>query len=143
MTNKKLESCLDFAEEMLSTGGAEELRDICRQLIAENKSLRELISARTTAAISNLREQGFKFNGNLPYGLGSNKVTKKLEPSRYEERLIAEIKQLHAQELSLRAIARTLAERNLLNRAQKPIDAKQVARILDAAGIERKRRAGS
>jgi DNA invertase Pin-like site-specific DNA recombinase len=131
---------LDLTEEKIAASSVEELRGLCQQLLAENQSLRDLISARTSAAIGNLREQGLKFNGNLPYGLGSDKVTKKLEPSRYEERLIAKIKQLHTQELSLRAIARTLTEHNLLNRDGKPIDAKQVARILDAAGVARKRR---
>jgi DNA invertase Pin-like site-specific DNA recombinase len=131
---------LDLTNEKIAVASAEELREVCRQLLAENQSLRALISDRTSTAVNKLREQGLKFNGNLPYGLGSNKVTKKLEPSRYEERLITEIKQLHAQELPLRAIARTLTERNLLNRDGKPIDAKQVARILDAAGIVRKRR---
>jgi DNA invertase Pin-like site-specific DNA recombinase len=131
---------LDLTEEKIEAASAEELREICSQLLGENQALRDLISARTSAAISNLREQGLKFNGNLPYGLGSDKATKKLEPSRYEERLIAAIKQLHAQELPLRAIARTLTERRLLKRDGKPIDAKQVARILDAAGITRKRR---
>jgi DNA invertase Pin-like site-specific DNA recombinase len=131
---------LDLTNEKIAAASAEELREVCRQLLAENQALRALISDRTSAAVNKLREQGLKFNGNLPYGLGSNKVTKKLEPSQYEERLITEIKQLHTQKLSLRAIARTLTEHNLLNRDGKPIDAKQVARILDAAGIVRKRR---
>lgn len=134
---------LDLTEEKIASTGVEELRIICQQLLAENQSMRDLISERTSEAISNLREQGLRFNGNLPYGLGSDKVTKKLEPSRYEECLIAEIKRLHAQELPLRAIARTLTEGSLFNRDGKPIDAKQVSRILDAAGIARKRRSRS
>lgn len=131
---------LRLSEEEIAALSAEELRGICRQLLDENRALRDLISARTSEAISNLREKGLRFNGNLPYGLGSDKVTKKLEPSQYEEQLIAEIKRLHAQEMSLRAIARTLTERKFFNREKKPIDAKQVARILDAAGVSRKRR---
>lgn len=130
---------LDFIQEKLAKAGVEELRTICHQLLAENQALRKLISDRTCAAVSHLREQGLKFNGNLPYGLESDE-SKKLQPSQYESRLIDMIKQLHAQELPLRAIARTLTECSFLNRDGKPIDAKQVARILDAAGIARKRR---
>lgn len=129
----------DSADEKITAATAEELRVLCRQLLAENQSLRDLISARTSAAISSLRKQGLKFNGNLPYGLESDEF-KKVKPSRHETRLIDVIKQLHAQELSLRAIARTLTERNFVNRDGKPIDAKQVARILDAAGVARPRR---
>lgn len=130
---------LDRTEDRIAAAGIEELRGTCRQLIAENQDLRALISARTCEAVNGLRKQGLKFNGNLPYGLESDE-SKKLKPSRYETQLIAEIKQLHAQELPLRAIARTLTERHLLNREGKPMDAKQVARILDAAGIARKQR---
>ncbi len=130
---------LALTEEKIADASVEELRETCRQLIAENQGLRTLISTRTCEAVKGLREQGLKFNGNLPYGLESDE-SNKLKPSPYEARLITEIKRLHAQELPLRAIARTLTERRLFNRGGGPIDARQVARILDAAGIARKRR---
>lgn len=133
---------LALTEEKIADASVEELREICRQLITENQKLRALISARTCEAVNDLREQGLKFNGNLPYGLESDE-SKKLKTSLYETRLITEIKQLHAQELPLRAIARTLTERGLFNRSRGPIDARQVARILDAAGVARKRRSTS
>jgi hypothetical protein len=130
---------LGLTEEEIVAAGADELRLAYRELLADNIALRELISERTCAAVGNLREKGLKFNGNLPYGLESDD-NKKLKPSRYEERLIVEIKKLHAGGLSLQGIARTLAERHFVNREEGTLDAKQIGRILDAAGIERERR---
>lgn len=132
---------LNLTEGEIDAAKADELRVAYRELLAENQALRELISERTCSAVGDLREKGLKYNGNLPYGVECDEETKKLRTSRYEKRLITEIKRLHAAELPLRAIARTLAERNFVNRSGNPIDAKQVARILDAEGIERKRKA--
>jgi DNA invertase Pin-like site-specific DNA recombinase len=126
---------LDLAEEEIDTANVDELRVAYRELLAETRTLRTLISERTCAAVDNLRERGLKFNGNLPYGLESDDKTKKLKPSRYEKRLIAEIKKLHTEGRSLRAIARTLTERNFVNRKGKSLDAKQVSRILDASKV--------
>lgn len=122
------------------TGSTDELLQAYEKLLAENQALRDFISQRTTAAVGELREQGLKFNGNLPYGLEADAKTKKIKDSPEEKRLIDEIKQLHAAKLSLRAIARTLTERGFVNRDDNAIDAKQVARILDAEGIDRTRR---
>ena len=124
---------LGLTEEEIASASADELRDAYRELLSENRALRELISERTCAAVDDLREQGLKFNGNLPYGLECDEDTKKLKPSRYEKRLIAEITKLHAEGRSLRDIARTLATRSYVNRKGKPLDAKQVSRILAAA----------
>ena len=123
---------IGLTEEEIASAGADELRAAYRKLLAENHALRALISARTCAAVDDLREQGLKFNGNLPYGLECDENTKKLKPSRYERRLITEIAKLHTEGRSLRAIARTLTERNFVNRKGKPLDAKQVSRILAA-----------
>ena len=131
---------LDLTEEEITVASADELRDAYRELLSENRTLRALISERTCAAVGDLRERKLKFNGNLPYGLEADDETKKLRSSRYEKRLIAEITKLYAADLSLRAIARTLTERNYVNRDGNALDAKQVSRILDAAGIPRKRR---
>ena len=131
---------IGLAEEEISVANADELRVAYRELLAENVALRTLISERTSAAVGDLRKKGFKFNGNLPYGLDADTATKKLKPSRYEERLIAEVKNLHTAGLSLQAIARTLAEQHFVNRAESTLDAEQVARILDAAGVERMKR---
>lgn len=126
---------LDLTEEEIDAANVDELRVAYRELLAENQALRKLISERTCAAVDNLRERGLKFNGNLPYGLESDDETNKLKPSRYEKRLIVEIKKLHTEGRSLRAIARTLTERNFVNRKGKPLDAKQVSRILDASKV--------
>jgi DNA invertase Pin-like site-specific DNA recombinase len=131
---------LGLTEEEIALANVDELRTAYRELLADNQALHTLISERTTAAVENLRERGLKFNGNLPYGLEADDATRKIKPSRYEKRLIAEIKRLHGAKLSLRAIARTLAERHFVNREGGRVDAKQVARILDAAGVERERR---
>jgi hypothetical protein len=127
---------LDLNEEEIDAASIDELRVAYRELLAETLTLRALISERTSAAIEDLREKGLKFNGNLPYGLEADEETKKLKSSRYEKRLIAEVMKLHGEGRSLRAIARTLFERNFVNRKGNPIDAKQVSRILDAAGVK-------
>lgn len=124
-----------LTEEALAVASVDELRAACRDLLGENQALRALISARTCAAVEDLRERGLKFNGNLPYGLEADDETKKLQSSRYEGRLILEIRKLHAEGRSLRAIARTLVERNFVNRRGKPLDAKQISRILVAAQV--------
>jgi len=123
---------IDLTEEEIAAASSEELRDAYRTLLTEAQSLRDLISKRTHAAISGLRDKGLKFNGNLPYGLAADEDTNKLKPSRYEKRLIAEITKLHAEGRSLRDISRTLTERSFVNRKGKSIDAKQVSRILAA-----------
>lgn len=133
----------DLSEGEIDAADADELRVSYRELLAEARALRKLISERTCAAVGGLRERGLKFNGNLPYGLEADDETKKLKESRYEKRLIDVIKKLYATDLSLRAIARTLTEQNYVNRDGNAIDAKQVARILDAEGIERKRRSNN
>lgn len=119
-----------LADTEIETASPDELRSAYRVLLAENLALRALISERTCAAVETLREKGLKFNGNLPYGLECPEGTRQFQPSRYETRLIQEIQRLHNRGQSLRAIARTLAERNFVNRKGKPLDAKQVSRIL-------------
>src|SRR5437667_12911503 len=114
---------LDLTEEEIDVANVDELRVAYRELLAETRALRALISERTCAAVGDLRERGLKFNGNLPYGLEADDATKKIKASRYEKRLIAEIKKLYAAELSLRALARPLTERNFVNRDGHPIDA--------------------
>lgn len=134
---------LELTEAEIDAANADELRNAYRELLAEARALRDHISKRTCTAVEALRAKDLKFNGNLPYGLEADDETKKLKESRYERRLINAIKKLHAADLSLRAIARTLAEQNFVNRDGNTIDAKQVARILDAEGIERKRRSNN
>lgn len=125
-----------LTEDEIAVADVASLREAYRSLLLENQTLRALISERTCAAVEDLRERGLKYNGNLPYGLECVDATKKLRASRYETRLIAEIQKMHAAGQPLRAIARTLAERNFVNRKGKPLDAKQVSRILKAAGKE-------
>lgn len=132
-----------LTEEEIDSSSADELRSAYRELLTEAHALRSKISERTCVAVDGLRERGLKFNGNLPYGLEADDVTKKLRTSKDEQLLIAEIKKLYAAKLSLRAIARTLTERDFTNRDDEALDAKQVARILDAAGVERKRRSSA
>lgn len=123
----------DLTEEQIKIASIETLRDAYRKLLAETCALRELISTRTRAAVEELRKQGLKFNGNLPYGMESDPVTKKVRDSIAEQKLIAEIKQLHERGLTLRGIARTLEEQGHLNRKNRKLDAKQISRILAAS----------
>ena len=126
---------LSLTEEEIDDASVDELRGAYRELLADARDLCALISTRTCDAVASLRARDLKFNGNLPYGLESDNVTRKLKASRYEKRLIVAVKKLHASGLPLRAIARTLAERSFVNRKGKPLDAKQISRIL-AADVE-------
>ncbi len=126
---------LDLTEEEIAVASVDELRGAYRELLTEARALRAKISERTCAAVSDLRERGIKFNGNLPYGLDSDEATKKIKKSRYEQRLIAEATKLYKELGTLRAVARTLTEHNFVNRKGNSLDAKQVGRILRAAGV--------
>jgi hypothetical protein len=119
-----------LTEEEVAVAGVDELRAAYRELRAETYALRKLISERTRAAVGDLRELGIKFNGNLPYGLEADAMTKAIRASQHEKQMISEIKRLHGEGLSLRSISRTLAERRFFNRKGKSIDAKQISRIL-------------
>lgn len=121
-----------LTEEEVAVAGVHELRAAYRALLAETLTLHKLISDRTRAAVGGLRELGIKFNGNLPYGLEADAVTKALKASQHEKHMIAEIKRLRGEGRSLRVISRTLAEQNFYNRKGKAIDAKQISRILSA-----------
>jgi len=67
---------------------------------------RDLISERTRAALSHLREKGRKTGGDIPYGFDS--VSGRLVPNKKESRVVDLIMQLHRQEMSLRDICREL-----------------------------------
>lgn len=123
---------LVLTDEEIDVAGEDELRDAYRELLTETLDLRALISIRTQAAVGDLRDLGLKFNGNLPYGLEADAVTKVLGEAQHEKRMIAEIQKLHGEGRSLRAIARTLTELDFRNRKGNPIDAKQISRILSA-----------
>ena len=78
---------------------------------------RQIIKARTKAALAVKRAKGEKLGGRVPYGsqLASDGTT--LEPHASEQAVIAVARDLHHSGLSTRAIAARLAEQGLLSRA--------------------------
>ena len=123
---------LVLTEDAVAVAGVDELRAAYRELLAETRALHKLISERARATVGDLRESGIKFNGNLPYGLEADAVTKAVKASQHEKHTTAEIKRLHGEGRSLRVISRALAEQSFYNRKGKAIDAKQISRILSA-----------
>jgi DNA invertase Pin-like site-specific DNA recombinase len=77
---------------------------------------RQIIKARTKAALAVKREKGEKLGGRVPYGyqLAADGTT--LAPHAAEQVVIAVAKALHATGLSSRAIAARLAARGLYSR---------------------------
>ena len=72
-----------------------------------NEFERDLISERTTAAMSHLRSQN-RFLGQVPYGFRLKADGKTITPDHSEQKTVQRIERLRADALSLRAVARQL-----------------------------------
>jgi len=92
---------------------------------------RGVIRARTRAALMvKRRRQEFLGGRTAPYGCRVAGDGVHLEPEAGEQEVIVAAKRLHAQGLSLRAVASQLAERGALARNGQPFVAAQVQRML-------------
>lgn len=91
---------------------------------------RELIRARTRAALQARRAQG-KRAGTVPWGYHAD-PDGKLSPNDPERTVIARVEALRAQGKSLREIVKTLEHEALFARTGRPLQLTQVARIARA-----------
>jgi DNA invertase Pin-like site-specific DNA recombinase len=78
---------------------------------------RQIIKARTKAALAVKRTKGEKLGGRVPYGSQLAEGGIALEPHAAEQAVIAVAKDLHQAGLSTRTIAARLAEQGMLSRA--------------------------
>lgn len=92
---------------------------------------RALIRARTKAALSAKRARGERA-GEVPYGFTAD-AAGKLAPNEAERAVIAQVRELRAAGLPLRAVVAQAAALGLVSRAGRPLALTQVARILRAA----------
>lgn len=96
---------------------------------------REVISERTSEAMGQLRAQGKKTGGDVPYGYTFLADTKELVEDPAEQALLAAIRDARSRGLSHRAIVADLARQGFLTRKGTALGLCQVQRIMQQARI--------
>lgn len=89
---------------------------------------RGVIGERTAAALARKRARGERTGGHVPYGFDA--VNGRLEPNAREQAIIATIRDLQRDGLTLAQIVRTLECKGVVNRVGKPLHRKSVERII-------------
>lgn len=102
------------------------LREVVKLLDVEDLH----VAATTKAALDDLRADGKKTGGLVPYGFTAGKKTGKLQVNPVEQAVIARAQRLRARGLSLRAIAATLNGEGRLNREGNHFDPTAIRRML-------------
>lgn len=95
---------------------------------AEHERL--LIAMRTRQALAAKKARG-ELVGKAPYGMRA--IEGKLVPAPEEQAVLATVRELRGQRLSLRAIVRELGARGVVSRAGAPFAVQQVHRMVKAA----------
>ena len=92
---------------------------------------RDLIRARTKAALAAKRAKGEKLGGRAPFGYQVRRYngTKVLEPHANEQAVISQVRAMRAEGVPLRTIVSRLSELGVTSRTGKPLALTQVARI--------------
>jgi DNA invertase Pin-like site-specific DNA recombinase len=93
---------------------------------------RDMIRARTRAALAEMKRRGLRIGG-IPYGFAV-RPDGVLEPREDEQKVIATIARLRAEKNTERQIAAALAADGILSRRGKPLSQVQVHRVLKRAG---------
>lgn len=125
----------DLTDDELANAELDELRVAYREL-------RDRQGARITAALAELRATGKKTGGDVPYGYRLDRDGETLHPLRSEQRVIAAARKLREHRMSLRDIARTLADRGLRTRNGSTFDPTQIKRMIATDGSSLASRAG-
>lgn len=118
-----------LTEEKIKTASASELRNAYRDLLAEAQRRREKTSQSVHEAFDERREQSLKLGGYTPYGYAADDDGK-LRRHRREQKMIGLILAMRREKRSLRDISDALADRGFLARCNKPLQAKQIARLI-------------
>lgn len=123
----------ELTEAEIDRATAKELRVAYRELIKEARDLREKISSGVHEAFDERRKQDLKLGGYVPYGYEADDDGK-LRKHHPERKMIALILQMHRENRSLRDISATLADQGFLARCEKPLQPKQIARLIRTHG---------
>ena len=115
------------------TGNGDSPADAFMRTIVDGAAAyeRALIRSRTKAALAAKRARGGRA-GAVPYGFTAD-ASGKLELNAAEQAVIAQVRELRASGLPLRAVVVQAAALGLVSRAGRPLALTQVARILRAA----------
>ena len=119
----------ELTEAEIERATAKELRIAYRELVRVASELREKIKAGVRGAFDERRDQNLKLGGYVPYGYEADDDGK-LRRHHLEHKMIALILQMRREKRSLRDISRTLAAQGFLARCDRPLQPKQIARIL-------------
>lgn len=90
---------------------------------------RQIIRARTKQALASKKRRGERV-GSIPYGVALAEDGKTLVASEADKKLMARIKRLHRQGLSVRAIAAKLASEGYVTRRGRPMTKSTVGNLL-------------
>ena len=123
----------ELTEAQIDQATAKELRIAYRELVREARELREKIGVAVREAFDARREQDLKLGGYVPYGYEADDDGK-LRRHHPERKMIELVLQMHRQKRSLRDISRTLATQGFLARCNRPLQPKQIARIIKTYG---------
>ena len=93
---------------------------------------RLLIKSRTKAALQAMKREG-KRVGHIPFGFQLAQDGIYLEESLEEQNVLRQMRELQAEGLSIRNIAKALNEKNAFNRGQSPWNHASVHRIIKMA----------
>lgn len=130
---KKVEPWPDvLTDEQIDAVTVEELRAAYRELASYQKTIRLKIKDASIPKVNKLRAAG-KAVGEPPYGFRTNLRTGKLREKADEQKVIAFVKALHAQELKPYSIAKQLNEDpRFAPREGSRFHPTQIRRILEA-----------
>lgn len=95
---------------------------------------REFISARTKAGLAAAKARGVRLGGLRPNTIRSNEAAR-TKANAEAEQLRSVLEPMVVNAMSLRAMAAALAKAGKTSRNGTPLDAKQVARIVDRLGL--------
>jgi len=95
---------------------------------------RDLVSERTTAAMTHMRGQNRRISGKIPYGYKLNEDGVTLIPMDVEQQVVQKMHRLQRSGYSLNGIARSLNESGVLGKTGVPWSAKTVRGVLTRAG---------
>src|SRR4029450_4028328 len=119
---------VSLSEDINTTTAAGKM--VFRMLAVLAEFERDQISERTTMAMAHKRTLGHRISGQTPYGTRLAPDGKMLEPEPAEQLVIAQIKTLRSNGLSIRKIVAELAQNSVVGRTGKPLDIPQVHRIV-------------
>lgn len=127
--NAKGVDLVSLSEKIDTTTAAGKM--VFRMLAVLSEFERDQVSERTTAALQHKKAKGER-TGSIPYGFQLAMDGVKLLKDKAEQAMIALVKELKEQGLSLRKIAAKLAEQGFKNRIGNPFNAQSIKNILIA-----------